>query len=130
MATRCQASNQAGKPCGAEPYRDGWCRWHHPSLAEQRREWSAKGGRRKSNRERARRDLPPAMEPNELEQVLSGVLRGVIGGRIAPNVGNACAALARTLVGIREATEIERRLADLEAAAAAAEPPTRSPWRA
>ena len=41
---RCQARNQQGGPCSAAHYRDGWCRWHHPDLGEQRKVWAAKGG--------------------------------------------------------------------------------------
>ena len=38
MPSGCQAINQAGKPCGAEALPTGFCRWHDPALAEQRRQ--------------------------------------------------------------------------------------------
>ena len=44
-------------------------------------------------------------------------LRAVLAGKIEPGVGNAVANLARAAVAVREATELEARLAELEARA-------------
>jgi len=118
MATKCRATNQAGQPCGAEPYRDGWCRWHHPELGEQRREWSARGGRGKSNAARAAKRMPDAMTLADLRSVLSATIGAVVAGRIEPGVANAAANLGRAMIAATEASELERRLGELEAAAA------------
>ncbi len=129
MVTKCKATTAAGAPCTAQPLRaDGFCFWHSPAVAAERQAGRRRGGRARSNANRARKDLPPALTPAELQQVLGSVLRGVIGGRVAPNVANAWAALGRTLIAIREATEVEERLTALEAAAAEGQPPNR--WRA
>ena len=129
MVARCRATTAAGLPCSAGPVRDdGYCFWHSPAVAAERQAGRRRGGAARSNRERAKKGLPPAMTPKELEQVLSGVLRGTIAGRFAPNVANAAAALGRTLIGIRQAVEVEERLAALEAAAAAETPAKQ--WRA
>ena len=118
MATKCGSTNQAGQPCGAVPYRDGWCRWHHPDLAEQRRAWSAKGGASRSNRARAAKALPAqAMSLEEVRGALSVALKGVLGGRLEPGVANAVAALGRALVTVTEASDLEKRIGELEAAA-------------
>ena len=124
MDARCKATTVAGSPCSARPVReDGYCWWHSPALEAERLAGRVRGGKAKSNAARARKDLPPAMTTAELQQVLGGVLRGTLAGRIAPHVANACAALGRTLIAVRKATEVEERLAALEAAA------RRDEWR-
>ena len=117
-ATRCHATNQSGDPCSATPLPgQGWCVWHHPDRAEARREMSRKGGLAKRNTVRAKkRYAEGGLDPDQLQGLIGSTIVGVLGGRIAPNVGNAIAALARTSVTIREAVEVEERLAALEAA--------------
>jgi hypothetical protein len=55
-----------------------------------------------------------ALSPAELQGFVAVALRGVMTGSIAPGVGNAVASLARAAVAVREATELEQRLAALE----------------
>jgi hypothetical protein len=57
------------------------------------------------------------MSPNELAAALGAVFRDVVAGRVAPSVGNCAANIARALVVVRDAGEIETRLAALEVAA-------------
>ncbi len=81
-------------------------------MAEARR----KGSKAKSNRARARKQLTStAMTPAELEGVIGLTITQVLAGAKAPGIGNAGAALARASIAIREATELEERLAALEA---------------
>ncbi len=118
MPERCEAVAKNGKPCSATPVPGlGRCAWHAPEWAEQRREWSRRGGKGKSNAARMRRQLPEAMTPGEIQSLLGAVLKGVVAGRVEPGVGNAAANLGRAIVAVREATEYEERLAALEAAA-------------
>ncbi len=114
-AERCQAISKSGKPCSATVVADGMCAWHAPSWAERRRQWSAEGGRKRSNRERARKRLPGAvMTAAELQGLVGTVLRGVIGGEVEPAVGNCVANLSRSLLELRKGTELERRIDELE----------------
>ena len=117
MATKCRAINQAGKPCGAEPLPSGFCRWHDPALADRRREWSAKGGKGRSNKARAKARMPEPMSLADLRAVLSATIGGVLSREVEPGVGNCVANLARAMRDVTEASEIEERLAELEAAA-------------
>jgi len=55
-----------------------------------------------------------ALTPREIEGYISMALRAVLAGKIEPGVGNAVANLARAAVAVREATELEARLAELE----------------
>ncbi len=117
-AERCQATAASGKLCSATP-RPGrpWCLWHDPEAAEQRRELSRKGGVARSNRARARATLGAPLAPAEVQAILGRVLKDVVGGKIEPGVATAAAGVARALIAVREATEVEERLAALEAAA-------------
>ena len=118
MPDRCQAVARNGKPCSATPAPGlARCAWHAPEWAARRREWSARGGRGKSNAARAKRSLPDAMTPTELQSLLGVVLKGVVAGRVEPGGGNAAANLGRAIISVREATEVEERLAALEAQA-------------
>ena len=116
MATGCRATNQAGQPCAAAVWQDGWCRWHSPALEHERREWSRRGGRGKSNKARAKK-ASAGMEMSDVQALLAIVLKGTISGRFTPGQASACTAVARALVTIHENVEIEARLEALERAA-------------
>jgi len=55
---------------------------------------------------------------DDLDALLCSALVRVAGGRLEPGVGSAMATLAKTVVAIRTAGELERRLEELERAAA------------
>ncbi len=114
---RCQATNLAGKPCSAQVWRDGFCRWHHPELADDRRSWSAKGGASRSNSARARKKLSGDMK--DLAGVKAMLLEGMEqtkAGEMEPNILTALSTAARAVVAVSGAGEIEERLAALERA--------------
>lgn len=118
MAAKCSAITRAGRPCPSPPLAgSAWCWTHDPNAAGARVEASRKGGRARSNAERARKQVPEAMGADELAGYLSLLFKGVVGGRIEPKVGTAAATIARALLEVRNQTEIEDRLAALEAAA-------------
>ena len=117
-ADRCRAVAKSGNPCGATVVApSGMCAWHAPEWEGRRREWSRKGGERRSNHERARKQVPAAMTAEELGGWLGVLFRGVMGGKIEPKVGTAAATIARVMLEAREAGELEARLVALEAAA-------------
>ncbi len=116
---RCQATTKEGTPCSAEAVDSRLCRWHtqSPEWIEKRSEWSAKGGKSRSNAARARAALPDeALSPRQLACVLSKTLSDVLGGSLEPGRANAVSGLARTLVALSETVEIETRLTALETA--------------
>jgi len=118
MAERCQAVAKNGKPCGATVVADGMCAWHAPSWEAKRRQWSAKGGAARSNKNRVRKQLPAnVMSTVELRGLLGTVLKAVVAGRLEPGIGNASANLARALNELAKTSELEERLTALEAAA-------------
>lgn len=127
MVVRCNARNAAGSPCSATPVRpSGWCYWHDPALSAERDAARRKGGAARSNQARAKKRLPDAvLTPLELQGVLGRVLQDVIAGEIEPGVANAAANVSRALVAVREATELEERVVELERRAG-----TRREWGA
>ena len=119
MQKRCSGTKADGTPCGGVPYQGGeLCWFHSPHTAADRAAGRRLGGSARSNKSRARRQIADAtLAPNELAGLLSLTLTKVIAGQTEPGVGNAAANIARAIVAIREAVEIEERLAALEAAA-------------
>ncbi len=92
-----------------------WCRWHSPDRESERAEWRRKGGAARSNRARARKQLAgQVMSMSDMDAFLCASMVKVAAGRMEPGVGSAVATLARTVVAIRTAGEIERRLEHLE----------------
>ncbi len=117
MATQCQGTNQNGEPCSAHVY-EGETWWHDPARADERAAWSRKGGAARSNKARARRQLADAvLTVHDLDALLCRALVQVAAGKLEPNVGSAMAGIAKTVVGIRQTGELERRLEELERAA-------------
>ena len=112
MQGQCSALNRDGKPCSAQAWRDGLCRWHHPDLAEDRANWRAKGGAERSNARRATKTLP-----KDLADVRDALLRALVGleeGHVDPRRASAMAAVARAVCHVQEVGDLERRLAALE----------------
>jgi len=94
------------------------CRWHHPGLEAERGEWRRRGGEQRSNKERARKKIASTiLEPSDIQGILGDALKAVIAGQIEPGVGTAAATIARVLIAVREASEVEQRLTALEAVA-------------
>ena len=107
-AERCQATTKSGKPCSATVVADGMCAWHAPSWADRRRQWSAEGGRRRSNAARAKKELPASVLSNDqLRGVLGLTIAKVLNGAVEPGVGSSVASLARAYVAVTEAGAVE-----------------------
>jgi hypothetical protein len=92
---------------------------HDPQSMDLRRAASVKGGRARSNHERAKRQLIGAdLSSDDLRGILATCIANVMVGAIEPGVANAVAGLVRTYLAVEEVTELETRLADLERHAA------------
>ncbi len=119
MATQCLGTNRDGGPCSAH-VNEGrrWCQWHDPDRETERQEWRRRGGQRKSNKQRARKQLADqVMSIDDLDALLCAAIKRVAAGAMEPGVGSAMATIAKTIVGIRTASEMEKRIEVLEAAA-------------
>jgi hypothetical protein len=92
-----------------------WCVNHDPPRVVQLAEWRKKGGEGRSNRARARKSLAgDGLTPGQLQAVISKALTDVLSGELEPGRANAAAALSRSLITIKEAVDVDVRLAELE----------------
>ena len=113
---RCSGTTKAGAPCQA-PALPGsrFCVTHDPSRVTDLAEWRRKGGKASSNTARARKRLPDgALSAAELNGLLGTTLKGVLVGKIEPNVGNCVASLARAIRDVAGWADLDERLAALE----------------
>jgi hypothetical protein len=114
----CTSTRKDGQACRAPalPRREA-CWAHDPAQAEAAREARAWGAR-KGNRTRAlRAGLPRFDNPRGLVKFTGLVLAGVLAGRIAPDVGRTIFYGVNTQRSLLEASDLEKRLEALEAAA-------------
>jgi hypothetical protein len=88
------------------------CFVHSPKHAAARTEARRRGGQNKATARRAERLIPSRLVPTfaKIETALDDVLNG----RLDPKNATAAAALARALVAVLQAGEVEARLRDLE----------------
>lgn len=124
MVRQCKGQTTSGDPCSAQPVRDdGFCFWHSPSTAEERAESRRRGGQNRSNRARARKQLPAGvLTVNEVRGLLGKALRDVLAGTLEPGPANAAAAIARSYLAACEASAVEaleRDVAELRSLIAA-----------
>jgi hypothetical protein len=117
-AARCAAITRGGSRCASAVLAGStYCWVHDPAAADRRVEASKKGGKARSNKARAAKQIPPAMSAEDLAGWLSLLFTNVMTGRIEPKIGTAAASIARVLHEVRHTTELEERLAELEARA-------------
>jgi hypothetical protein len=84
-------------------------------LAAERDAGRRKGGQERSNQARARRQYEAGgLTPNEVQGLLGSAMTDVVGGRLTPGAAQALAALARAAMTVREVSELEQRIGDLE----------------
>jgi hypothetical protein len=96
---------------GVSPF----CVSHDPDRVTDLAEWRKRGGHGKSNKARARKALPAdLLTMAEVASYLGLALRSVLAGRTEPNVGTAAANIARALVSVAGAADLERRMDELE----------------
>ncbi|MDP9365920.1 MAG: hypothetical protein M3Q10_17160 [Chloroflexota bacterium] len=118
MAARCSAIARSGSRCASPTLPDStFCYVHDPARAEDRIAASRKGGKARSNAERARKAAPEGMTADELTGWLSVLFRRVMTEQTSPKVASAAATVARALLEARAQGEIEQRLSALEQAA-------------
>lgn len=116
-ARKCSSLNRDGKPCSATP-RTGreHCAWHDPDLEANRRAGRVAGGRNRSNAARARKRMSTTgMDLASVDALLCIALLDLLDGELEPGVASSAATLGRAIATIRQAGDIEARLAALEA---------------
>ncbi len=112
--TRCDATRKDGSPCTAQAQAGGaYCWGHDPRLAARRRESSARGGANKATSKRLGKRMPATLRP--VLDTLYGALAGLEEGTTDPKTATAMASVAGAIMRLYEGSEMESRLAALEA---------------
>mgnify|MGYP001577788517 CR=1 FL=1 len=116
---RCAAATKSGQPCRGRPLPGRpFCLSHDPSLAAERDAARQKGGRNRAAAARLGKLLPARLAPTF--EKLEAALGEVHDGALDPKVAGAMAAIARAMVAVLQAGELEQRVRELEARAAGA----------
>ncbi len=115
MAVTCAAIAKSGSRC-RRPVLAGrkHCLMHDPESSDLRLAASRKGGYARSNAARAAKAMPAALSTQDLLVTLSRAIKSVEEGAMEPGPANAISSLARTMNAIRETSELEARLLELE----------------
>ena len=114
----CRATRRDGLPCTSTiVLASGYCGAHDPERRQQMAEARTRGGQGRSSAARLRGLLPPRLVPvfGRLETALDDVLSG----KLDPRQATAAASVARALVAVLTAGELEERVRQLEAQSAA-----------
>jgi hypothetical protein len=117
MVERCIATTQRGKQCSALAVDGQHCPWHStaPEWVAKRQQWAAEGGRKRSNRERAKRALPTEPMTNaEAHAWITVAFAKTLKGQMEPGVLNALSTAAKTMSELSRASDLEERMAEIE----------------
>ena len=115
MPRTCSATRKDGRPCQAPVFDSDAteCFAHAPGRASERAEARRRGGAGRSSI--ARLERRRSVRLGTVLSRLESALDGVESGKLTPAQGGAIAALSRALVAVYEISELEGRLATLEA---------------
>ena len=115
MVGVCSATRKDGQPCQAPTVVGdaSLCFAHSPTTRDARTEARRRGGAGRSSI--ARLERRRSVRLGTVLSRLESALDGVESGKLTPAQGGAIAALSRALVAVYEISELEGRLATLEA---------------
>jgi hypothetical protein len=92
----------------------GYCVSHDPARVVELAEWRKRGGRSKSNRARALKQLPAEpMGAAELHSYLGLVFKRVITGKTEPAIATAAATVARAMIDVAKVASFEDQLSEM-----------------
>ena len=113
----CTGMRRDGRPCTAMVLGDGaYCFAHDPTRAAERHAARRRGGQHRANLVRLRGLVPPRLI--SVYDRLESALGEVHDGTLQPGQAAAMAGLARAMVAVLQAGELEERLRALEGRAA------------
>ncbi len=110
----CRGMRADGEECRSVVVaRSGWCFTHDPNKADERNEARRRGGAGSSNVARLRRHLGPS-QLGSIFTRLEEALEELHTGRLSPNRASAMASVARAMVTVLQAGELEERIQAIE----------------
>jgi hypothetical protein len=115
----CKAKTKAGNPCRALPGPDGYCTFHSPARADAQRAAHVRGGKASPTRVLKLDGAATLATAADVKELLAKVMLEVFNAPAAPQnlyrKARTVGYLAGVLLKALELTEIEERLAALEA---------------
>lgn len=113
-APKCLGLRSDGSPCGSPIIGEsGYCFAHDPERIEEATKARRRGGKASSAIERTRRLAPASLR--DVYSTLEAALGEVHDGHLAPQRAQAMASLARAMISVVTAGEVEERVRSLEA---------------
>ncbi|HEV2121874.1 MAG TPA: hypothetical protein VGW38_03745 [Chloroflexota bacterium] len=115
----CRGTTASDEPCKNDATPGSlYCAWHDPQRVQERKQWSAKGGRASSTQKRLSRLIRDAeeLQAEDVMRLLSGAMLLLMEGKLDPSHLSALASAARTLDQIRTSSDLQKRLEAIEAA--------------
>jgi hypothetical protein len=110
---QCQGRRRDGRPCTSPLVgADGYCFAHSPTRAAERQAAQQRGGQHRASVVRLRGLCPPKLV--QVYEQLEAALGEVHAGTLPPTQAMAMAALARAMVAVLQAGELEERLRRVE----------------
>ena len=112
-APKCRGSRSDGAPCASPIIAEsGYCFAHDPARIEEATKARRRGGKASAAMERTRRLAPSSLR--DTYSALEAALAEVHEGRLAPPRAQAMASLARAMIAVVTAGEVEERVRSLE----------------
>lgn len=113
---RCRAVTKTGAPCTVKAANGtGYCVFHDPGRATQRKDWQRRGAQGSRKAVRAAKRMPDDMRG--VSETILRAIGDVESGELLPAQAQAIATLARAYSDIWQASELLVRLEELEARA-------------
>jgi hypothetical protein len=109
----CRRLRRDGQPCRSPALSpSGYCFGHDPDRVDERAEAHRRGGQNHSNAARLRGLVPPRLV--SVYDTLEKALEEVHDDKLDPRQASAMAAIARAMVAVLSAGELEERVRSLE----------------
>jgi hypothetical protein len=111
---KCRGTRADGEPCRSVVVAtSGWCFTHDPDRANERQQARERGGSESSNVARLRKHLTPS-QLGPLFSRLQEAVEQLHTGQLSPGRASAMASLARAMVAVLRAGEMEERIQAIE----------------
>ena len=111
---RCKARTKSGERCQSYAIEGSdYCVAHAPELAEHRREWRRKGGRRGRNKD-AIQEARWLHTAEEVAEFVPTIIRELEAGNIDANTANSIRGFCKLQLQALKLTALEKRIAAVE----------------
>jgi hypothetical protein len=111
----CEFVHPDGRRCEAAPVRgERWCCFHHPGLAEKRKQAQSAGGKTQARKALSEAPLVRLDSRDAIIDLLSETVQQVRTGQLDPKIANAVGYLCNVIRQLVEQEDIERLAQEIE----------------